>query len=90
MSLRDVLMQTPVKERYEVIRQAFNANGRDISKTAQFLGIAYNTVNKAILNEKPKTRIYETKIKKEHILFIYTETIRNPTISGDEVAKKNL
>ena len=82
MNFHDVLIKTPINERYSFIRK------NDITQTSKILEISYNTVSKAVKETNPKERVYETKIQKEHIMFIYAETVQHPTISGEKLAKK--
>ena len=82
------LIQLPIKQRYELIRNFYNANGRNITFTSKQLGISYNTVKHAINNMNPSSRIYTKKLDEIHHLYIYSQTIENPFITGDEIAIK--
>ena len=84
--MRDILAKLPTKEKYALIRQYYYQNNKDTTATSKFLGIYYNTVSRAISNPNPQRRIYETKIKKEHIIYIYSQTILNPRITGEELS----
>ena len=88
MNFHDVLIKTPINERYSFIRKIYEQNKNDITQTSKILEISYNTVSKAVKETNPKERVYETKIQKEHIMFIYAETVQHPTISCDKLAKK--
>ena len=88
MSLHEALMKIPIDQRYQFIRKVYQQNNKDKTKTAKLLGIAYNTVSKAVDTINPQPRVYDTKVKQEHILFIYSETVQNPTIFGDKLAHK--
>lgn len=90
MSMHSILMKLPVIERYEFIRKIYSISGCNINQTSIKLGISYNTVKNAIENPSPKERTYETKVKEEHIVFIHSETLLKPDITGQELAQKLL
>ena len=48
MSLHEALMKIPIDQRYQFIRKVYQQNNKDKTKTAKLLGIAYNTVSKAV------------------------------------------
>lgn len=83
MSLHDFLITIPKKKRYQFICQFHQSFNNNINQTAIKLGISYNTVKKAVNTLEPIPRVYEKKVKDEHETYIYTQTILNPSITGE-------
>lgn len=88
MSFHDFFITIPIKKRYQFIRQFHQSFNNNINQTAIKLGISYNTVKKAVNTLEPIPRVYEKKVKDEHETYIYTQTILNPSITGEELSLK--
>ena len=71
MSLHNFFVIIPIKERYQFIRQLYQANDNNINQTAIKFGISDKTVKKAINTLDPISRVYERKVKNEHETYIY-------------------
>ena len=86
MSFKEVYMTIPLAQRYAIIKEVHSKLGNNVTKTSNFLGICYNTVNKAIKTEEVHERVYTEKLTNEHKIFIYMKTLQNPVITGEELA----
>ena len=63
MNFHDVLIKTPINERYLFIRKIYEQNKNDITQTSKISEISYNTFSKAVKETNPKERVYETKMQ---------------------------
>lgn len=79
-------MTIPLAQRYAIIKEVHSKLGNNVTKTSNFLGICYNTVNKAIKTEEVHESVYTEKLTNEHKIFIYMKTLQNPVITGEELA----
>ena len=86
MSFQEVYKTIPLAQRYAIIKETYSKLGNDITQTSKFLGISYNTVNKAIKSEVVHERIYTKKLSNEQKIFIYTKTLQDPIITGQHLA----
>lgn len=87
-TFHDYLLQLPIDKRYEAFCFYYHQFNECIVETAAFLGISYNAFKKAINTLKPHVREYDTKVKNEHEIFKYPETLSQPSITGKELALK--
>ena len=67
MNFHDVLIKTPINERYSFIRK------NDITQTSKILEISYNTVSKAV-KETQKKEFMKQKYKK-NILCLFMQKL---------------
>ena len=84
--MNKVLMKLPISERYQYIREVYFALNKNMGQSVQILHVSKNTIYNAIAIQCPTQRIYEKKLKNEHILYIHSRTITDPHISGETLA----
>ena len=68
--MNKVLLKLPIDQRYWYIRKVYGIVNQNVEMCACLLEISKNTVYHAIRNPKPTPRIYETKLKDEHKVYI--------------------
>ena len=73
MNFHDVLIKTPINERYSFIRKIYEQNKNDITQTSKILEISYNTVSKAV-KETQKKEFMKQKYKK-NILCLFMQKL---------------
>ena len=85
--MRKAIMSLPIEQRYELIRNLYNALEKDMNKCISILGICRNSVYNAITINSPETRKYEKKLKEEHLTYIYCRSIEDPHITAEQLSK---
>ena len=86
--MKKAVMHLPINERYNLIRNVYNSMNNDMQKSISLLGVSRNTVYNAISNISANPRIYEKKLKDEHLTFIHMRSIEDPYITGNQLAKE--
>lgn len=85
MSFKDIYRQIPIEQRYQYIKDVNSKFVNNISATAKFLGISYNTVKKAVNTNEIIQRKYTEKLQNPHKIYIYSQTINKPSITAQEL-----
>ena len=86
--MKKALMFLPINERYDLIRSVYSSVDNNMQKSVSILGISRNTVYNAISNLSVCPRIYEKKLKDEHLTYIHIRSIEEPHITGNQLSKE--